>query len=98
MESRFFVYILASHSRVLYTGSTRDLLRRLHEHRQGLIPGFTKKYHITRLVYYEDAGDARSAFQRERQIKGWVRKRKIQLIESVNAGWIDLAKDWYSGR
>jgi putative endonuclease len=97
MESRFFVYILASHSRVLYTGSTRDLLRRLHEHRQGLIPGFTKKYHITRLVYYEDAGDARSAFQRERQIKGWVRKRKIQLIESVNAGWIDLAKDWYSG-
>ena len=98
MESRFFVYILASHSRVLYTGSTRDLLRRLHEHRQGLIPGFTKKYHITRLVYYEDAGDARSAFQRERQIKGWVRERKIQLIESVNAGWIDLAKDWYSGR
>ena len=95
MESRFFVYILASHSRVLYTGSTRDLLRRLHEHRQGLIPGFTKKYHITRLVYYEDAGGARSAFQRERQIKGWVRKKKIQLIESVNAGWIDLAKDWY---
>jgi putative endonuclease len=95
MQSPFFVYILASHSRVLYTGSTRDFLRRMHQHRNGLIAGFTRKYRVNRLVYYEDAGDARSAFQRERQIKGWSRQKKIRLIESVNAGWLDLAEDWY---
>jgi putative endonuclease len=93
-RSQFFVYILASWSRVLYTGVTRDLLRRVHQHRLGQIPGFTQSYHVTRLVYFEETPSARSAFDRERQIKGWSREKKIRLIESTNAGWLDLAKDW----
>ena len=91
---RFFVYILASHSRVLYTGVTRDLLRRVFQHRQGIVSGFTRRYRITRLVYFEETPCARSAFARERQIKNWTRKKRIHLIESTNAGWIDLAEDW----
>jgi putative endonuclease len=95
MPERFFVYILASRSRVLYTGVTRDLLRRIHQHRLGQIAGFTLRYHVTRLVYFEETPSARLAFERERRIKGWSRAKKIQLIESVNAGWLDLAKDWF---
>lgn len=94
-QSQYYVYILASRSWVLYTGSTRDLVRRVHQHRLGLIPGFTKKYCITRLVYYEETPSARSAFDRERQVKGWTREKKIRLIESLNAGWLDLATDWF---
>jgi putative endonuclease len=94
-RSQFCVYILASHSRVLYTGVTRDLLRRVHQHRLGQIPGFTQDYQVTRLVYFEETPSARFAFDRERQIKGWSREKKIRLIESTNAGWLDLAKDWF---
>jgi len=93
--AEFYVYILASRSRVLYTGSTRDLLLRVHQHRTGLIPGFTKKYHVTPLVYYEETPSALVAFDRERQIKGWTRDKKVRLIESINAGWVDLARDWF---
>jgi putative endonuclease len=91
----FYVYLLSSQSRVLYTGVTRDLLRRIHQHRLGLVPGFTSRYHVHRLVYFEPTPDARSAFEREHQIKAWSRKKKIDLIESVNAGWLDLAVDWF---
>jgi putative endonuclease len=94
--TRFFVYILSSKSRVLYTGVTRDLIRRLYQHRLGLLPGFTQRYHVTALVYFEETSSARAAFERERQIKGWSRQKKIQLIESSNAGWLDLAADWFS--
>ena len=94
-STRFFVYILASRSRVLYTGVTRDLLRRVHQHRLGQIAGFTQRYHVTRLVYFEETPSARAAFEREHQIKGWSRAKKIHLVESVNAGWLDLAKDWF---
>jgi putative endonuclease len=87
--------ILASHSRVLYTGVTRDLIRRTHQHRLGLVPGFTQDYNVNRLVYYEETPSARVAFERERQIKGWRREKKLRLIESVNAGWLDLAADWF---
>ncbi len=97
-QLQFYVYILASRSRVLYTGSTRDLVRRLHQHRMGLIPGFTRKYRVTQLVYYEATPSARFAFDRERQIKGWSREKKIRLIESMNAGWLDLAIDWFPGK
>jgi putative endonuclease len=93
--AQFFVYILASDSRVLYTGVTRALLRRVYQHRTGLIPGFTKRYNVTRLVYFQETPSARSAFDREHQIKGWSRKKKIDLIESVNAGWLDLSEDWF---
>jgi len=94
-ESRFFIYILASESRVLYTGVTRDLMRRIHAHRQGLMPGFTHRYRVSRLVYFEETPSARSSFARERQIKKWSREKKIALIESTNAGWLDLAEDWF---
>jgi putative endonuclease len=93
--AHFSVYILASRSRVLYTGVTRDLQRRVYQHRLGLVPGFTQQYHVNRLVYFEDTPSARAAFDRERQIKGWSRQKKIQLIESTNAGWLDLAVDWF---
>jgi putative endonuclease len=96
MPSRFFVYILASRSRVLYTGVTRDLVRRMHQHRLGLVPGFTRRYNVTRLVFFEGTPSARSAFDRERQIKGWKRDKKIRLIESVNAEWLDLSKEWFT--
>jgi putative endonuclease len=92
---RFYVYILASHSRVLYTGVTRDLVRRIYQHRLGLVPGFTQEYHVNRLVYFEETLSARSAFDRERQIKGWSREKKLRLIETKNAGWLDLAVDWF---
>ena len=95
MPQRFSVYILASRSRVLYTGVTRDLLRRVHQHRTGAIPGFTRKYSVTRLVYFEDTLSARAAFTREREIKSWSREKKLRLIESINLGWEDLAQDWF---
>ena len=91
----FHVYILASHSRTLYVGVTRNLLRRLHEHRSDAIPGFSKRYRTHKLVYFEATTEARAAFAREKQIKGWKRAKKIALIESVNAGWEDLARDWF---
>ncbi len=94
-HGQFFVYILASQSRVLYTGVTRELRRRIYQHCQGDIPGFTRRYSVNRLVYFEETSSAISAFERERQIKGWSRHKKLRLIESVNAGWLDLAKDWF---
>jgi putative endonuclease len=95
MKLRIFVYILASRSGVLYIGVTRDLLRRMHQHRVGQVPGFTRRYHVNRLVFYEQTPSARSAFERERQIKGWKRQKKIRLIETVNPEWVDLAKEWF---
>jgi putative endonuclease len=90
-----FVYILASHTRVLYTGITSDLRRRIYQHKQGLIPGFTKQYAVNRLVYFEWTSHIRAAIERERQIKSWRREKKLQLIESVNTGWLDLAEGWF---
>jgi len=69
----YYVYIMASRSRVLYTGVTNDLARRVYEHKRSLTPGFTSKYHITRLVYFEQFDDVRDAIAREKQLKGWVR-------------------------
>ena len=95
-RNRFFVYIIASWSRTLYVGVTRALVRRVHQHRKGLVPGFTRRYKVTRLVYFEETPSARSAFTRERQIKRWSRERKIRLIEETNAGWIDLVETWFA--
>ena len=86
-----YVYIMASRSRALYTGVTNDLARRVDEHKRGLWPGFTSRYHVTRLVYFEEFVDVRDAIAREKQIKGWVRARKIELIERRNPSWGDLA-------
>ena len=86
---------MTNRSKTLYIGITNDLVRRVYEHKQKLIDGFTKKYNMTRLAYFEETNDARSAIAREKQIKGWLRKKKISLIEPVNPEWKDLAEDWY---
>jgi putative endonuclease len=85
-----YVYIMASRSRVLYVGVTNDLARRVEEHKQGL-GGFTTKYRVTRLVYYEEFLDIRLAISREKTLKGWKRSRKISLIEERNPTWTELA-------
>ena len=90
----YHVYILASQSRVLYIGVTSNLERRLFEHRQKLIPGFTRKYNVTQLVYFEQFGEIRDAIAREKQLKGWRREKKILLSEAVNPKWRNLSADW----
>ncbi len=90
----YHVYILASASRVLYTGITNDLQRRVFEHQAGHVPGFTQKYHITQLMYCEAFRDVRDAIAREKQIKAWTRAKRIALIEKLNPHWRDLSEDW----
>jgi putative endonuclease len=92
---QYFVYIMASKSKVLYTGVTNHLLRRVYEHKQLAVPGFTQKYRTTRLVYFENTSEINSAIEREKQIKGWLRARKVALIKSFNPKWEDLSVDWY---
>ena len=89
MARTYYVYLMASRSRALYTGVTNDLERRVPEHREGL-SRFTRKYRITRLVYYEEFADIRDAIAREKEIKGWRRSRKIDLIERRNPAWEDF--------
>jgi putative endonuclease len=92
----YFVYIVASRSRNLYAGVTNNLERRIIEHREGLVPGFSKRYRIHRLVYYELFGNIRAAIAREKQIKAWSRKKKIALIEADNPTWVDLAESLFA--
>ena len=88
----FFVYLMTNRSRtVLYTGVTNDLGRRVWEHQNGLCSGFSKKYKLDRLVYYEPFHDINDAIAREKQIKGWTRANKNQLVEVANPKWSDLA-------
>jgi putative endonuclease len=91
---QYFVYILASRSRTLYTGVTNDILRRLEEHRSEQPGSFTAKYRIDRLVFLESTSDIGAAIAREKQIKGWRRSKKVDLIESVNPAWEDLSEGW----
>ena len=91
----FYVYILTNKSGTLYVGVTNHLERRVYEHKKKLMAGFTKRYDLTRLVYYETVDDARSAIQREKQIKGWLCRKKIELIRTMNPRWVDLAEEWY---
>jgi putative endonuclease len=92
MSHTYCIYILASRSRNLYAGVTNNLERRLVEHRQGLVPGFTARYRIFRLVHFEQFGDIRDAIAREKEIKAWRREKKIWLIERNNPTWVDLAE------
>jgi putative endonuclease len=94
VEHQYFVYIMTNKSCTLYTGVTNDLRRRVYQHRNKSVEGFTKRYSITRLVYFETTTDIRAAIAREKQIKGWRRSKKIALIESMNPEWRDLAEDW----
>ncbi len=81
-------------NRVLYTGVTSDLQKRIYQHKQKLIEGFTKKYNVNKLVCYEETRDVLSAIEREKEIKGWKREKKNQLINSTNPEWRDLSDDW----
>lgn len=92
MNRAYCVYILASRSRNLYTGVTSNLQRRMVEHRERLVPGFTSRYGIFRLVHFEVFGDIRDAIAREKEIKAWRREKKIWLIERHNPTWEDLAE------
>ena len=94
MICTYCTYIMASRSRVLYTGVTNDLARRVDEHKQGFVAGFTRKYRVTRLVYFEEFADIRDAIAREKEIKGWKRSRKLKLVETRNPTWADLAENW----
>jgi putative endonuclease len=87
----YFAYIMASRSGVLYTGITNDLKRRVSEHKAGKVPGFTSKYRVTQLVYFERYTDVREAIAREKEIKGWRRAKKIALLETLNPEWRDLS-------
>jgi len=91
----YYVYILSSRSRNLYVGVTNNITRRVAEHRQELVPGFTKRYRIHRLVHVEPFRNILAAIAREKQIKGWLRAKKIALIEEQNPGWDDLAAGWF---
>ena len=91
----FYVYIMTNNSRTLYVGMTNDLERRVFEHKTKQVPGFTSKYNITRLVYYEETNDPMIAINREKEIKGWLRAKKIALFAKSNPNWQDLAADWF---
>jgi len=79
---------------VLYTGITNNLARRVYEHKEKLTPGFTNKYNLTKLVFFEETVDVNAAIAREKQIKGWLRKKKIELIELQNPDWRDMSESW----
>jgi putative endonuclease len=91
----YYVYIMNSPTGTLYTGMTNDLKRRVYEHKQKLTEGFTKKYNVTRLAYYDQTSDVQTALVREKEIKKWRRSKKIALIKTINPKWQDLSAGWY---
>lgn len=93
-EHKYFVYIVCSNSGTLYIGMTNSIYRRAIQHKRGEIEGFAAKYNCNRLVYYESFQDVCNAIDREKQLKRWVRRKKIALIESRNPRWEDLAEHW----
>ena len=95
MEKLYYVYILASRSRTLYTGISNNVIRRTGEHREGTVKGFASEYRVHRLVHYEMFRDVRAAIAREKMIKGWSRKKKVALIESANPTWEDKVEDLF---
>ncbi len=97
-DPRFYTYILASSSGTLYIGVTNNLTKRVWQHKQGEIAGFTKQYEVDRLVYFESFDDIRTAINREKQLKGRMRAKKIWLIERENPGWLDLSREWFDSR
>ena len=91
----YFVYIMSNRSKTLYTGITDSLIRRVREHKLGMGSAFTSKYKLERLVYFERFEDVHRAIGREKEIKGWLRIKKIALIVSVNPAWRDLSAEWH---
>ena len=96
--NQYYVYIMPSYQGTLYIGMTNDLYRRAYEHRHKLVPGFTQKYNVSKLVYYEETSSVESAITREKQIKDCRRNRKAVLVASSNLHWVDLAENWYEDR
>ncbi len=92
---QYYVYIMSNAWRTLYVGVTNNLERRVYEHKNKLINGFTKTYGLNRLVYFDATNDVAAAIEREKQLKGWLRIKKVALIESINPDWKDLSEDWY---
>ena len=92
---QYYVYIMASRARTLYVGVTNDLERRAFDHKQGNIEGFTARYKVTKLVHYEATSDVHAEIEREKQLKGWRRSKKVALVETDNPEWKDLALRWY---
>ncbi|HBQ85272.1 MAG TPA: endonuclease [Syntrophomonas sp.] len=93
----YYVYMLTSwNNKVLYTGVTNNLERRMYEHKNKLVKGFTEKYNVNKLVYFESTSDIKAAITREKQIKGWTRAKKNALIENLNPEWRDLTAIWDS--
>jgi len=92
---KYYIYIVSSLSGTLYTGVTSNIEQRVYQHKHKLIKGFTKKYNVDRLVYFEETTDINAAIAREKEIKGWRRSKKIALIKSMNPKWEDLAADWF---
>ncbi len=86
---------MSSKAAVLYVGITNDIKRRVYEHKNHIFEGFTDKYEVDRLVYFETKRNATSAMKREKQIKAWRREKKVKLIDSINPDWEDLSQDWY---
>jgi putative endonuclease len=93
-ERRYYVYTMASRTHVFYVGMTNNIVRRVRQHKERAHEGFTARYNIDRLVWYEVWHYVRTAIARERQIKPWRREKKIRLIESLNPTWQDLSEEW----
>ncbi len=94
----YYVYIMASKLRVLYVGITSKIVARVWQHKQKEVKGFTERYNCNQLVYFDAFSDVRAAIAREKEIKGWRRSKKLNLIESMNPKWKDLSEDWYPTR
>jgi putative endonuclease len=94
-ENNYFVYILTNwNNKVMYIGMTNNLRRRLYEHKNKLVDGFTEKYNVNKLVYFEQTSDVNSAIVREKEIKKWRREKKDSLVKTLNSEWRDLSNDW----
>jgi putative endonuclease len=94
MPKQYYVYIMSSKAAVLYVGMTNNIKRRVYEHKNHLVEGFTDKYGIDRLVYVETKLEPLAAIKREKQIKAWRRDKKVKLIDSINPDWEDLSQEW----
>ncbi len=95
MDKNYYVYIMSNYSKTLYVGITSNLIKRVYEHKNKLLEGFTQKYNVTKLVYFEQTNDVNSAIAREKQIKAYRREKKIKLIEGTNPQWLDLSNEWF---
>lgn len=95
MHKEYSVYIMASRTKVIYTRVSGNLMERVWQHKNKITKGFTACYNVNKLVYYAQTNDIHEALEFEKRVKGWVRRKKVELIESINPNWEDLARDWY---